>query len=53
MSYLEFFKCCNPCALAGQIAMEQLRGEENMKTHYLLGFDTVFYLTFVVELMWM
>lgn len=56
MFHLEFFKCCNPCALEGQIVMEQLRGEENMKTHHPLRCDTVFYLEMtlsVVELMWM
>lgn len=52
-SHLEYFKYCNPCAPAGQIALEQLRGEENMKTHQDA---TVFYMELTlseVEFMWM
>lgn len=56
MSHLEFFKFCNTSALAGQIAMEQLKSEENTNTHHPLRCDTVFYLELtlsIVELMWM
>lgn len=55
MSHLIFLKYRKPHALAGQIAMEQLRGEENMKTHHPFGCDTAFYLELTlseVETMW-
>lgn len=52
MDHLEFFKYWIRCALSVQIAMEQLRGEENTEPYHPWGCYTGFYLKLTLSVGW-